>query len=182
MTCIAAYIDGNVVVMSCDSSSTLDDGSLVVRRGQQKMWTTKCGIKIILGFCGQFGKGQWIRYGFQWPEFYEPLENWLITSVQPALRQSMIQRFGTDTNLDWTLLLGISKPGRLFILSPCGDIEESTKKFAAIGSGSDLAKGALEALESVDMLSWDRLESAMSAASQFRTDVHGPVHLQALIT
>ena len=182
MTCIVAYVDGNVVLMSSDSCSTTDDGAIVVRHGQQKVWTLDCGIQIIVGFCGNFGNGQWVRYGFKWPRYCGmPLERWLISKVQPALRLSFITRFGPDANVDWNLIVGFPRPGRLFVLSPCGDIEESEKNFAAIGSGRDVAKGALEALESVPMYSWERLELAMAAAIQFRSDVRSPVHLEALI-
>ena len=187
MTCIVAYIDGNVVLMSSDSVSNTECGSRVVRRGVPKVWTVNVGIEIIVGFCGNFGNGQWLRHGFEWPRFdpeiddRETVEEWLVSRVQRALRIRSIERFGLEDSKEWVLLIGLARPGRLFVLSPCGDVEESFKKFAAIGSGAEVAKGALEALESFNMMPWERLEAAMSAAKEFRCDVGGPVHMHALV-
>jgi ATP-dependent protease HslVU (ClpYQ) peptidase subunit len=169
--------------MASDSSST-SNGTIVVRAGVPKVWKVTCGIELIIGFCGNFGNGQWIRHGFKWPQYDgRPFFHWLVGVLQPALRRSFVKRFGSDyVDLNsWQLMVGAARPARLFVLSPCGDVEESLKPYACIGSAIDVAKGALEVLEAHDMDPWDRLEAAMRAAKEFHCDVAGPTHIEALV-
>jgi ATP-dependent protease HslVU (ClpYQ) peptidase subunit len=144
-----------------------------VRKHPEKVWKTE--QEFVVGFSGNFAVGQFLRFDFHWDPVSYPIERWLITVVQPKLKHKIVKRF--EKSEEWNLLIGIE--GRIFLLSPCGDVEETIKPFAAIGSGSDCAMGALEALylTNVDMPSWERVETALYAASATHADVKGPMHL-----
>jgi hypothetical protein len=167
MTCVIAYVDGRVVLVACDSAATTDS-SITVRRGASKIWTMH---NCIVGFCGDFGFGQWVRYVFQWDAPYEPYEQWLVVT-QTKLKKAIVKRF--EKSEDWQLIVAID--GRVFVLSPCGDVEETCKNFAAIGTGADTAKGALECMKDTDMMSWEKIDKAMEIAADYNCDVRLPVH------
>jgi len=169
MTLVLAYIDGNVVVVACDSAATTDS-SIVVRRGASKIWSMQ---DFVVGFCGDFGFGQFVRYGFKWEEAYEPYEKWLVMT-QKKLKKAIVKRF--EKNEDWQLIVAIKN--RVFVLSPCGDVEETTKNFSAIGSGADTARGAMESMNAnnPNMLSWEKIDNAMTISAEYNCDVRLPVH------
>ena len=171
MTCTIAYVDGEVIVMGCDSAASSGD-TVSVRRGAQKIWKTE---DFVVGFSGGFAIGQYLRYDFKWEPVSYPLERWLVKTMQPKLKHKIIKHF--EKSEDWNLLIGIK--GRVFLLSPCGDVEETIKPFAAIGSGADCAMGALEALylTNQEMRSWERVETALHAASATHPDVKSPMHI-----
>jgi ATP-dependent protease HslVU (ClpYQ) peptidase subunit len=185
MTCIVAVVDGNCVVMGSDSASVAGE-NLQVRAGVSKSWLCKLGKdELLIGFAGNFGEGLFIRHAFQWPKRSrgQTLEAWLVADVQPALQKALRERFDDrkDEPLEWVLLVA-AKPGRIFTLSQCGDVQESKTKFAAIGAGFSTALGCLEALEQQqsDMVSWDKVDLALKVAEKFHSSVRAPIHLLAL--
>jgi ATP-dependent protease HslVU (ClpYQ) peptidase subunit len=169
MTVVIAYVDGNVVLVACDSAATTDS-SITVRRGAAKIWSMD---DFIVGFCGDFGFGQFLRYAFEWEQPYEPYEKWLVVT-QKKLKKAIVKRF--EKNDDWQLIVAIK--GRVFVLSPCGDVEETVKNFSVIGSGADTARGAMESMNmhNPDMMSWEKIDSAMAVAADYHCDVRLPVH------
>ena len=185
MTVIVAKTDGDVVLMGCDSSSITDDGKFVVRRGNTKVWKFTLGSEdIMIGFCGTFAVGSWVRYGFEWPAVQYPIKQWLVVDVVPALRESIAKRFRLDNKdeFDTTFILCFRRPGRIFVLSPCGDVEEPSNTFTAIGSGSEIALGAMSTLKMIgsDLMSWDEVDIALKTSEQHHSSVHGPMHILAL--
>jgi ATP-dependent protease HslVU (ClpYQ) peptidase subunit len=173
MTCIVAVVDGACIVMGSDSAAVQDD-TLTVRSESSKSWkhTLDDGETIILGFSGNFAEGLFIRHAFKWPrrKLCQQWDTWLVKEVQPALQQAMKKRFEDrkDVNLEWSLLIGV-KPGRIFSLSMCGDVEESSMPFAAIGSGAAAALGCMFALtQSSTTASWDVAYTGLQAAQQQR--------------
>ena len=186
MTCIVAVVDGSCVVMGSDSAAIMDD-SISIRSGSSKSWKCQIGRdEFLVGFSGNFAEGLFIRYGFAWPERRaENMESWLVSKVQPALQEALFKRFeqrNKNTELDWSLLIA-AKPGRIFSLSMCGDVEECAFTFAAIGSGKTAALGCLQTLEleHSPLVSWERAELALKVAQTFQSSVRAPFHLQALI-
>ena len=169
MTCVIAYVDGRVVVVACDSAATTAS-SITVRRGASKIWAMN---NCIIGFCGDFGFGQWVRYGFEWEAPYEPYEKWLVLT-QKKLKKAIVKRF--EKSEDWQLIVAVK--GRIFVLSPCGDVEETAKNFAVIGSGADAARGAIECMNinNPEMMSWEKIDTAMAIAAEYNSDVRLPVH------
>ena len=184
MTCIVAVLDGRCVVMGSDSAASEGD-LLTIRSNSSKSWIFEhSNESIICGFCGNFGEGQFIRHAFKWParKHGQSWEQWLVKDVQPALQKALKVRFEDrkDVDIDWALLIGV-KPGRIFALSRCGDVEESSLPFAAIGSGANAALGCLFALRDTAYPSWEKAELALRAAQQFHLSVRGPFYVDALV-
>jgi ATP-dependent protease HslVU (ClpYQ) peptidase subunit len=172
--------------MGSDSAAIMDD-SVSIRCGSSKSWKCKVGSEeFLIGFAGNFAEGLFIRYGFSWPlRKKESLESWLVSKVQPALQKALFERFeqrNKDTEIDWSLLIA-AKPGRIFSLSICGDVEECASNFAAIGSGKTAALGCLQTLqmEKSSLVSWERAELALRVAQNFLSSVREPFHFQALV-
>lgn len=221
MTCIVAIIDGKCVVMGSDSGSSLEGDDLIRKRaGVSKVWKVHIpvilkkqnyfknkknnksrfrkqdkkvvgGENLIVGFCGTFGEGLFIRHGFQWPliEQGQTVENWLVKNVQPSLNKSLKQRFGEHEEFDWSLLIGV-KPGRVFALLPCGDVEESVENYSSIGSGSVAALSTLKTMDYMqennkwntsNMYSWEKADAALRVAACLHTSVQSPFHCDVLI-
>lgn len=172
--------------MGADSAATEGD-TLSVRAGNCKSWRARVGKdELLVGFAGNFGEGLFVRHAFAWPERRrgQSLEAWLVAAVQPALQQQIKERFEErkDVAVEWTLLIA-AKPARVFVLSQCGDVQEVTRRFAAIGSGGGTALGCLEALElqGSALVSWERVELALRVAETFHASVRGPMHVEALV-
>lgn len=185
MTCIVAIIDGNCVVMGSDSAS-VEGENMSVRAGSSKSWSCYVGKEeILVGFAGNFAEGNFIRYAFEWPKRKKGQEvaEWLVADVQPNIQKCLKERFEDrkDVPIEWVLLIGV-KPGRLFVLSQCGDVQEALAPYAAIGAGFSTALGCLETLdlESSSLLSWERVEMALKVSEKFHSSVRGPMNLHAL--
>jgi len=186
MTCTVGHVDGDVVVIGSDSSATDDSGALSTRRGSQKVWVARVqeDFSVLVGFSGGFAQGCWVRHNFKWPQrpVWMAPQQWLVARVQPALKTSLSGRFGSAAwkEMDWALLVGLRSPGRLYVLSPCGDVEEASVPYAAIGAAAQLATGCLAALEAADLPSWVRVEQALYVSERFHSTVRAPMHILAL--
>lgn len=172
--------------MGSDSAAVADD-DISVRAGCSKAWKCRVGRDhILVGFAGHYAEGLYIRHGFQWPKRkpYQSMDTWLVAEVQPALQKSLAERFEQrkGIEIEWSLLIA-TKPGRIFALSQCGDVEECESLFAAIGSGKTAALGCLEALkrEESALVSWERVDLALRVSETFTSSVRGPFHLEALV-
>jgi ATP-dependent protease HslVU (ClpYQ) peptidase subunit len=187
MTITMVVQHGDVVVLACDSASTDDTFDHVTRKGCSKGWVQAISgsTDALVGFSGNFAAGMWIRYGFEWPRFkrHQSFEEYLVVAVHPALRKSLESRFKTETDDNrtaWQLL--VARPGEVFKLHACGDVESTILPFAAIGDGYQIAHGVLFALQDSDMDVWDKLELAFRACVSGRATVRGPLHMLALGT
>jgi 20S proteasome alpha/beta subunit len=176
MTCTIGYIDGNVVVMGCDSAATDEDGAVKIRKGCTKVWKID---DYIVGFCGNFPELMVLRHVFKWPKrkHYETIEHWLISKVY----KSICEQFQDKPEISWTLLFGFAKPGRLIVLDQNGDLEECEENFAVIGSAERFAVGSLKTLENNSMYSWEKIETALDIAATYDNSVRKPMHINVLI-
>ena len=184
MTCIIAIRDGNCVVMGSDSACIEGDN---ITTGISKTWILELhNTEYLIGFAGNFAEGDYIRYGFKWPKqnYNQSLNSWLVKDVQPALQKSLKERFDDrkDIPIEWILLF-CAKPGKLFVLSQCGHVEESNSNFIAIGSGRETANGCLETFERLNssLVSWEKIDEALLITAKFHTSVRGPNHLKVLV-
>lgn len=184
MTCIVAVKDGNCVVMGSDSASIDND---YIETGQTKSWSLHLDDEeYLIGFAGNFAEGDFIRYSFEWPEKkkWQSIHTWLVKDVQPLLQKKIKERFEDRkcVDIDWILLF-CTKPGKFYILSMCGHVEIGNKNYATIGSARDTVNGVLESLEyeHSTLVSWEKVELALTIASKFHASVQGPFKINALV-
>ncbi len=186
MTCIVAIIDGNCVLMGSDSAAVDEEGSIQIRVGPSKCWKQSVeDEQFLVGFAGGFAEGLFIRHAFQWPakKNSESLFDWLVSKVQPRLQKKLAERFHNRLeSIDWQLIVAF-KPGRIFTLTPCGDVCETSSNYSAIGSGSNAALSCLETLqhEKSNSRSWEKIDLALRMAEHFHWSVRGPFHTEVLV-
>lgn len=177
MTCTIAIIDGNVVVMGCDSAATDEDNVLTLRKGCCKIWKVE---NFMVGFCGNYSELMWIKYAFDWPskKKSETLEHWLISKVYKNIQKA----FENRKDVSWSLMFGFSRPGRIMVLRQCGDLEERVDDFNAIGSASQLAIGSLKTMEeNKELYSWEKIENALKISEKYDCSVRGPMHYDVIM-
>jgi len=205
MTCTVGFIDGTKVLIATDSASSDDNGSCSTRKGNSKSWfvtiRTRPSIRLpskmqrfqfIVGFAGNFSDCQFLRHVFEWPvKTTKSFTKYLLRNVFPEIKRQMKDYGIEKTDSNWTLLFGtpgtsIHDPARLYILNEHGDVEETEKPFAVIGSGADYALGSLEAttiLLDHDVLHLPALKIvtlALTAAEENHTQVRHPFHVISL--
>jgi ATP-dependent protease HslVU (ClpYQ) peptidase subunit len=185
MTITMVVQHGDVVVLACDSASTDETFDHVTRKGCSKAWVQDISgaQQVLVGFSGNFAAGMWIRFGFEWPRLkrHQSLEEYLVVEVHPALCRSLEKRFKVETDDNrtaWQLL--VARPGEVFKLHSCGDVESTVLPFAAIGDGYQIAHGVLFALQESCFDVWEKLEMAFHACVAGRATVRGPLHMLAL--
>ena len=185
MTCTIGFKSSTEVVIGSDSCACDTDGSINLRHGLSKVWKVEHqGLKFIVGFCGNFAEGHWLKHGFIWPKYspHKDLMSWLVGDVQPKIAKAMRSRFEDrkDAEINFTFMLGVSLPvPRLFVLNMCGDVSESIRNFDAIGSGAQTALGCLECMESIDLKNItieEKVLKALDISEQFNSGVRGPMY------
>lgn len=181
MTCIVGVVsDSGQVVLAGDSSSVEADSIRVVRAPK----VFQLGLEFVFGFAGSFRIGQILQYGF-----IPPLQKagqddmeYLVTDFCDALRLTLedrgaiIGRNGTD-EMEADLLIGYR--GRLYQVDGDFQFTEHKHNYAAIGSGSEVAVGALAASARVRSAT-KRAKMALEASALHCVGVCPPFHLVVL--
>lgn len=175
MTCIVGYIDGNAVLMGCDSAATDSNNNIRIRK-QKKVW--KINNCVLVGFTGNFSELCYLQHVFKWPKIKRniSIEKWLLKKVHPKIKEEF-----KDRESSWTLMFGFAKPGRLLILTDCGDLEENMDNFNSIGNSDNCALGCLKTLENSEKYSWEKIEIALEICENYNNCVKRPINIEALV-
>lgn len=186
MTCTIGFTDGCQVYIASDAATTDDSGSIVIRRGNPKVWNVRVprGPEMLVGFSGNCSEGNFIRYVFRWPKMKTSnFMQYLVENVVPEIKKQIKRFFKDQSNISWNLLIAVQWDGpHLYVLYDNGDVEAPNDSFCAIGSASEYAIGALESMIRfrVSIDPWDMLEEALHICSIHHTSVRGPYTIQAL--
>lgn len=171
MTCIAGVVHEGKVHLGGDSAGVGSDWSLTIRR-DEKLFTRD---PYVLGFAGSFRMGQLVRYSFDPPVPHRAdLPRFMATEFITALRTCLTDGGWTaNADDDDGLLVGVA--GRLFSI-PIPDLQvgESRDGYDAIGSGADLARGALYSTRGAVLGPEYRLRVALEAAEHGCAGVRQP--------
>ena len=143
MTCIVGMVHNDKVYIGGDSCSS-DDSEKFTRRDPKVFHMDD----MLIGFSGSWRFGQILRYKFTPPEKKDEQEDfeYLVTEWLDALRQSCKENGLTkvdDNEESWDGSALIGYNGSLYILDEDLNIGEPLTDYAAIGSGSSVALGAL---------------------------------------
>ncbi len=181
MTCIVAIADGDRgVIMAADGQATADD--FTIPRATPKI---HCAGNYLIGASGPARTGDLVCYAFDPPPPPPPdaqpyaLPALLTTAFVDRLRAvfreggAMKTEDGVD-NTDTVLLVGVQ--GRVFVVYQDLSVVESTRGYAAIGSGHEIASGALAALRIADPLGSPahHAQTALRIAADFIASVGRP--------
>jgi ATP-dependent protease HslVU (ClpYQ) peptidase subunit len=176
VTCIVAIKDGGKVHMGCDSIGT--DGWRKQARTRPKLF--KKG-PLLIGYCGSFRMADLLEFNLDVPKLLpdEDLPTWMVKELVPAVRTNF-KEGGYATKHDDAERGGdflIAVRGRLFCIESDYQVGETTREYAALGSGEPFAMGSLFGTEGRAVL--DRLQVALEAAHEMCATVAPPFHFLA---
>jgi ATP-dependent protease HslVU (ClpYQ) peptidase subunit len=169
MTAIVGLAHNNRIWIGGDSALSDGDDTLVISR-DPKVFRRADGL--IIGFCGSLRFGQLVALT-QFPRRGPDVDLWVRQDVCKALRQGARDAgfelgCGADQD-DSQALLGVS--GELYVLDVGAVAYRPADAFAAVGSGSSWALGAMHVSRGRPKA---RLVGALEAAERFCRSVRGP--------
>lgn len=176
MTCIAALIHDGHVYMAGDSAGVAGLG--VTNRADAKVFQVG---ELIIGFTTSFRMGQILRFGFTPPmpeenfdddELYGYFVTTFIDTVRARFKEAGYLHNEHERESGGNFLVGIRD--RIFQIESDFQVGIPRKPYAAVGSGFDLALGALHATDGLDMDPEKRLIRSMDAAVEFNGGVRPP--------
>lgn len=163
MTCIVGLVSEGITYMGGDSSAS--DGYTVDAIATPKVFKTG---EYLIGWCGSFRFAQIIQYmtGFTSPSGRD-IDAFMAVEFAAEIRKSLkTNKYDVKKN-ESDLLVGLR--GRLYRLQTDFSIIRVRTSYDVIGSGTDVALGALHALHPYDIAPRERVMAALKAAT-----VHGP--------
>lgn len=167
MTCICAIEHNGVVWMGGDSAGTA--GNMHQRiRGDKKVFTKG---DFIIGFCGSFRVGQLLQYKLDLPVQPEGKDDFafLVGEFVDALKSCLKNE--NDEEAAPNFLFGYK--GKLYGVHGDYQISKAEHGFDAVGSGADIAIGALHANRSLKNPR-KRLHQALKASALNNAAVRPP--------
>jgi ATP-dependent protease HslVU (ClpYQ) peptidase subunit len=166
MTCIVGIEQDGYIIMGGDASCNDSEGDGILIQKEPKVFKRS---EYVIGFAGSFRVGAILRYIAKFPKVpNRALDRMMVTEFSAAIRNCFKEE---DLDADWTALVGIRD--KLYCIEPDFHIWRHKEPYAAIGSGAQVALGALYAL-STDLTPRQRVEIALKAAEKFVGSVRGP--------
>lgn len=130
----------------------------------------------VMGFTSSFRMGQLLRYALDPPALSGDLDRFMCTTfidaVRTCLKNGGWARKDSEQEEGGTFLVGVN--GRLFVIHDDYQVAESVDGYAAIGSGDEVALGALYATADSPVPPCQRLTVALNAAAHHNGGVRGP--------
>ena len=173
MTCIVGMVSGGKVYIAGDSAGVC--GEDLQSRKDSKVFRTG---PYIMGFTSSFRMGQVLRYSFNPPnpprsecELHRFMVNDFVESLREAFKKAGCASGEGGTERGGTFLVGVH--GRLFIVDADYQVGESRFPYNAVGSGAQVALGAMFATNKGHM-PYVQLDMALEAAEAFCTGVRAP--------
>jgi ATP-dependent protease HslVU (ClpYQ) peptidase subunit len=171
MTAIVGLVHDGCVYIGGDSAGV--DGYSLTVRADSKVFRN--GL-FLFGFTTSFRMGQLIRYALEPPSPEGDLEHFMavsfIDAVRSCLKEGGWARKENDREEGGTFLVGVA--GRLFAVHEDYQVAEAADGYAAVGSGEQVALGALYATAGTEMDPGERVLVALRAAERFNAGVRGP--------
>jgi ATP-dependent protease HslVU (ClpYQ) peptidase subunit len=183
MTCVAGLVKGSRVYIAGDSAGSNDSHQLTLRRDKKVFRRDDLGM--IFGCCGSFRMFQLLHHAFAPPlpaSEEEDLEHYMATDFIDAVRSCFAEggfaKKKQEREKGGFFLVGLR--GRLFQVEGDYQVGESLDGYAAIGSGGNIALGALFVTRHLDLSPEQRLRDALEAAQHHITSVRAPFVIECL--
>ena len=171
MTCIVGLIHEGEVYIGGDSQGTA--GHSMLLRADKKVFTSG---GFVIGSTWSYRMAQLLQYKFSAPRYHESddVYKYMVVDFIDAIRQCFkdggFARKEKEEEVGGQFLVGFK--GRLFCIDSDYQVGEAMDKYMAIGSGFDLALGAMHATEGQPPV--QRIQTALEAAEKFNTTVQAP--------
>jgi ATP-dependent protease HslVU (ClpYQ) peptidase subunit len=169
MTCIVGLKHEKTLYFGSDSASSTDAGYLT-SLNRSKVFKTG---SILIGVAGSSRLSQVLEHRFVPPKITSKTEKYLCTQFIDRMKACLNKH---AKGADFELLIGIH--GRIFVIFPDWQVEEAIDDFHAIGSGKDIARGAMYAAQ--DKSPEDRIRLALEAAEKFNNGVCSPFRIESI--
>ncbi len=180
MTCIAGWVEGATVWMGADSAIS---HAYMLRESTESKLVRRNGI--LFGVAGDTRAKAILAHNLEIParkksqvaEAFIAIE--LVNAIRVAFKESgMHTRKDEHESVGVTLL--IAYESKLYIVGGSYAVYRTRDNFAAIGSGAELASGALYALKDYEIKPRERLTLALRAAAHFNPYVAKPFVITSL--
>ncbi len=172
MTCIVGLVHNGVVYIGADSAGVA--GLSLTVRADKKVFQNG---EFLMGFTTSFRMGQLLRYSLNPPRRHpdDDIHQYMVVDFINAIRDCL-KSGGWASKKDeseegGTFLVGYA--GHLFTVDSDYQVGRPEDSFAAVGSGQNIALGALFATQGQDNPR-DRVLTALRAAERFNAGVRGP--------
>ncbi len=180
MTCIVGIEYKNGVLIGGDSAGVV--GTSVVVRADCKVFSSG---PYAMGYTTSFRMGQLLRYRLEPPtpttSDLDDLDRFMATTFIDAVRCTLKEGgyakvTDGEEECGGDFLVGIA--GRLYAIESDFQIGRNAAGYEALGAGRDLALGSLFTTKDMSRLTpKTRVEYALSAASEFSTQVVPPFYI-----
>ncbi|MFE9886268.1 hypothetical protein [Streptomyces scopuliridis] len=171
MTVIVGLVHKGRVHLGGDSAG-VSGYRLTVRR-DPKVFATG---PYVMGFTTSFRMGQLLHHAFKPPRPKGDLDRFMVTRFIDALRSCLKDggwaQKDSEQERAGCFLVGIH--GRLYAIDSDYQVGESADNYAAVGSGDEIALGALHATANLSMKPRARLTAALTAADHHNAGVCAP--------
>lgn len=181
MTCIVGLVEHGKVFIGGDSC---------VSRGyiQQTMTAQKKVFRhgnFLIGYSGSLRMEQLLQFAFSPPEHPKDLsiERYLATLFVDALRNALKEAGNAMKQNEQESSPGyflVGYQGRLVTIESDYSFTEIADGFDAIGSGNEVALGAMHATKDMSLIPQKRIELALEAAAAYCRGVRGPFVIEGL--
>ncbi len=147
MTCIVA-IAGKVITMGADSLATANNYREL--RRDDKIFRAGPIGEYVVGFSSDYRAGQILRFHMEWPAFPTEIKSdedvlrFFVTQIVPVMHRTL--EYHWTTREDGDQFDAIIATGSHFVVIPNDGQVAMVHDYAAIGSGSSVALGALDVL------------------------------------
>ncbi|GIF63051.1 hypothetical protein Ais01nite_10860 [Asanoa ishikariensis] len=171
MTAIVGLVESDSVYIGGDSAGV--SGMSLTVRADAKVFRKK---RYLFGFTTSFRMGQLIRYSLTLPKPTGDLDAFMSTTFIDALRDCL--KTGgwaakeNEREEGGTFLVAVR--GSLFAIHDDYQVAKAADGFAAVGSGEQIALGALYATADAGLSPRRRVMSALAAAERYSAGVRGP--------
>jgi ATP-dependent protease HslVU (ClpYQ) peptidase subunit len=177
MTCIVAITQKNKVWIGADSAGVA--GHNLNLHGDTKVFVKKddAGNPWLFGFTTSFRMGQIIQHILKIPRYNKEkdIHNFLVTKFVPVLSKILAKEKWEKTEKGEAeggeFIVGLA--GKIFVIFSDYQVMMPMEEFASVGSGKNLAMGALYATKNIQDPE-KRLLIALEAAESFNSSVRRP--------
>ena len=163
--------------MGSDSAATDSEGRQLIRADPKVF---RVGA-FLIGFCGSFRMGQLLRFKLTPPPHRRTIatDRYLGTLFLDTVRQTLAEggyaRKQNNVETGGNFLVGYR--GRLFEIEGDFQVGESAYPYSAIGSGADVALGAMFNRSGEPKV---RIYNALKAAAAFSAGVRAPYKIEVI--
>jgi ATP-dependent protease HslVU (ClpYQ) peptidase subunit len=182
MTCIIGLVHEDTIYMGGDSALTDTDNMTQRVMADQKVFVKD---SMIIGCCSSLRVMQLLEHSLQLPDQGSRQSDieYLVLDFMDAVRtvlkdKGSLKKENELETHDAQFLIGYN--GVIYTVEEDYQMYQCTESWAAVGSGSDLALGAMYALRNVSMTPEEKIRVALEAAASYNATVRAPFYVLKL--